>query len=170
MVLTALAIIVVPFLLDGTEQERRKIVQGIPESPTLEVLNVNAENMIDRMKTLEAESVAALPRDAAEPVESPPDESIQDGSGLPIAWSLQVASFSDQDKATQLRTELRQKGFKVYALKAATESGERFRVFIGPHMQRDRVEKIKLQVDTDYNLQAQIIQYDIKDDVDLLGG
>jgi DedD protein len=170
VVLTAIAIVVVPFLLDGTEQQRKRIVEGIPESPTLEVLDVNAVDIIDRMNTLEAESVAALPQEDVESIDTASSESGLDANGLPVLWSLQVASFDIRENATQLRTELRQKGFKVYILKVSDQSGDHFRVLIGPHMQHDRVEKIKLQVDAEYDLQAKIIQYDIKDDVGLLGG
>lgn len=170
VVLTAIAIVVVPILLDGTEQERKRIVQGIPESPTLEVLDVNAQDMIDRMKTIETQSLASLPAEVATPVDVSTDQSALDANGLPIAWSLQVASFVDQDKAAQLRGELRKKDFKSYVLKVATETGDRFRVLIGPDLQRDKLEKIKLQVDAEYKVEGQIIHYDIRDDVGLLGG
>jgi len=169
IVLTAVAIIVVPVLLDGTDEERQRIVQSVPDSPTLEVLDVSSQDIIDQMNRIEADSTASLPQETEDPPDIAPLESTLDPGGLPRAWSLQVASFVGEDNATQLRADLRKNGFKSYVLKVSTETGERFRVLIGPHLQRDRLEKIKVQIDAEYQLQGRIIRYDIKDDVYLLG-
>jgi DedD protein len=169
IVLTAIAIIVVPVLLDGTDEERQRIVQSVPDSPTLEVLDVSSQDIMDQMDRIEADSRANLPPEIEDQADIEPLESTLDPKGLPRAWSLQVASFVGEDNATQLRTDLRKNGFKSYVLKVSTETGERYRVLIGPHLQREKLEKIKVQIDAKYQLQGRIIRYDIKDDVYLLG-
>lgn len=177
IVLTALAIIVLPLLLDGTEQERQRIVQGVPEVPTLEVVNVDPKALIAEMDRIEADSKARLPREAEPPdEETEPADDIQaspsslDANGLPNGWSVQVGSFAETENAVQLRDKLRRKGFRTYAIAVATETGDHVRVLVGPSLERSRVEKIKQQIEAEFQLTCKIVRYNIDDDSRQLGG
>lgn len=175
VVLTALAIIILPLLLDGTEQERRRIVQRIPAVPTLEVIDVDPKVMIAEMDRIEAESQAQLPKEVELSDEPPSDDidrpaSSLDANGLPNSWSLQVGSFTDVKNAVQLRDELRKKGFRTYALAVSTETGDHVRVFVGPLLQLKQLQQIKEKVEAEFNLQSRIVRYNVDEDAGQLGG
>jgi DedD protein len=170
VVLTALAVIILPLLLDGTEEERQRIVQRVPSVPTLEVINVDPKAMIAEMDRIEADSKARLPREVEPSDDVQTSQSSLDVNGLPNGWSLQVGSFAERKNAFQLRDQLRKKGFRTYAVTVATEAGERVRVLVGPSLQRSRIEKIKVQIEADFELVCKIVRYDIEDDSGQLGG
>lgn len=170
IVLTALAVIILPLLLDGTEEERRKIVQRVPVVPTLEVINVDPKAMIAEMDRIEADSKARLPAEVESTEEIQTGQPSLDANGIPNGWSLQVGSFAERENAFQLRDRLRQKGFRTYAVTVETEEGERVRVLVGPSLQRSRLEQIKEQIEADFDLVGKIVRYDIEDDARQLGG
>lgn len=170
VVLTALAIIILPLLLDGTEQERQRIVQRIPAIPTLEVIDVDPKAMIAEMDRIEAESKARLPREAAPSEDMQANQSSLDANGLPNSWSLQVGSFAKLKNAVQLRDKLRKEGFRTYAITVETGMGEHVRVLVGPLLQRSRIEQIKEKIEADFNLPGQIVRFNIEDDSRQLGG
>jgi len=169
-VLTALAVIILPLLLDGTEQERQRIVQGVPAIPTLEVVNVDPKALIAEMDRMEADSKARLPREVEPPDDIQVSQSSLDPNGLPNGWSVQVGSFAETKNAFQLRDKLRKKGFRTYAIAVATETGEHVRVMVGPSLQRSRIEQIKEQIEADFDLACKIVRYNIEDDSRQLGG
>ena len=61
VVLTALAIIVVPVLLDGDQQERARVTGKIPPRPAMFVEPFAAQDLLAEMDRMEAESAARLP-------------------------------------------------------------------------------------------------------------
>jgi len=170
VVLTALAVIILPLLLDGTEEERQRIVQRVPAIPTLEVINLDPKSMIAEMDRIEADSKARLPQEVEPSTDDQASQSSLDANGLPNGWSLQVGSFAERKNAVQLRDRLREKGFRTYAITVATETGERVRVLVGPSLQRSRIEQIKEQIEADFKLACKIVRYDIEDDSGQLGG
>lgn len=61
IVLTALAIIIVPMLLDGTAQDRARIVARIPEPPGIRLTKITVADIDHRMTQMEAASAAKVP-------------------------------------------------------------------------------------------------------------
>jgi DedD protein len=170
VVLTALAVIILPLLLDGTEQERERIVQGVPAIPTLEVVDLDPKAMIAEMDRIEADSKARLPGEVEPTDDIQTSQSSLDANGLPNGWSLQVGSFAETANAFQLRDKLRKKGFRTYAIGVVTDAGEHVRVMVGPSLQRSRIEQIKAQIEADFDLVGKIVRYSIEDDSRQLGG
>ncbi len=78
-----------------------------------------------------------------------------DANGIPAAWSLQLASFRDERNAKSLRAELTQAGYKVYIRRA----DELVRVYVGPEMQRTRLEKLKVTIKEQYSLDGMIVRF-----------
>ncbi len=170
VVLTALAIIILPLLLDGNEAERERIVQRIPARPTLEVVDVDPKTIISEMDQIEAASKAQLPKEVEPSGEPQTSQSSLDANGLPRAWSLQVGSFAESKNAVQLRDALRKKGYRTYAVSVAAESGKHVRVLVGPLLQYQRAVQIKQEIRSAFNLPGQIVPYNIEDDSGQLGG
>ena len=86
VVLTALAIIILPLLLDGNEAERERIVQRIPARPTLEVVDVDPKTIISETDQSEAASKAQLPKEVEPSGEPQTIQSSLDADVRPREW------------------------------------------------------------------------------------
>lgn len=82
-----------------------------------------------------------------------------DTRGLPIAWVVQVGSFSDQKNARSLKTRLQQKGYKAYTETARTDKGQTIRVFVGPLVSKKQSLTEKIKIDQAFNLKSKVIRY-----------
>lgn len=78
-----------------------------------------------------------------------------DAQGVPVAWTLQLASFKDESNAKALRKQLIDAGHKVYTRRQA----DLYKVFVGPEAQRDRLEALKMRLQTDFGLDGIIIRF-----------
>lgn len=83
-----------------------------------------------------------------------------DSRGLPLSWSLQVASLQDAKKASELKASLIDQGYKAYLRKVQTTRGEVSRVYIGPKLDRSSLQDIKAGVDKRYQVNSLIVQFD----------
>jgi len=171
VVLTALAIIILPMLLDGTQEDRMQVVANIPEPPPIEITQLSSADVLQSMEIMEAESQARLP---VPKVESSVDEEAKtlqlDVNTLPVGWSLQLGSFRNQENALKLRERLRAGLYKAYVTRATTEEGNTYRVLIGPMLQKEKLAAIAGEVESEFNLKGQIVRYRIEDDKGQLGG
>lgn len=183
IVLTTVAIIVVPMILDGSYQDRQEVVATIPEAPAIELKRLRAEDVRRQMETMEQESAAKLPleveaeseakagADVSGTPETENDDAFElDENKLPVSWALQVASFRDQDKATDLRASLRDSDYRSYILQAETSEGPTYRVFVGPMVQKQKLREISEQIESRFDLKGLIVRYRVEDDKGQLGG
>ena len=61
VILTCLAIILLPLLLDGTEEERARVISDIPEPPRIELSDITVQDIERQMVQMEKASEARLP-------------------------------------------------------------------------------------------------------------
>jgi DedD protein len=180
VVLTALAIIILPMLLDGSADDRARVVADIPAPPRIELKTLSVAEISRKAARMEAESTARLPQTAtgktqAEGLtagqEEAPAALALDENNLPVSWSLQLASFKDPENALNLRASLRQSEFRSYIIQAETaEEGEVYRVFVGPMLQKSRLSAISKELESKFDLKGRIVRYRIEDDAGQLGG
>lgn len=191
IVLTTLAIIVLPMILDGSSEEREKVVATVPEPPSIELEKLRVEEVRRQMEVMEAESKARLPQHAADDVEESARSSDVtqaaeaddvseteetgtayelDSDKLPVGWALQVASFRDQEKAIDLRASLRESDYRTYIIRAETSEGPTYRVLIGPMNQKQKLQAISDEIQSSFNLEGFIVRYRVEDDQGQLGG
>lgn len=115
------------------------------------------------------DSPAAVPEPVAEPVEpqaptvptrsTAPEKLAMDKQGVPIAWILQVASVSSQEKAEQLRQQLLVKDRKAYTRKISSNGKVLYRVYVGPKFERAQLERLKTDVDGEFGVSSMIVRY-----------
>jgi DedD protein len=82
-----------------------------------------------------------------------------DADGIPIAWILQVASVSSRENAEELRLSLVNMGYKAYVKKIKTETSVLLRVYVGPKVERARLETIQPEIDSQFNVKSMIRRY-----------
>jgi DedD protein len=186
-VLTTLAIIILPMLLDGTSEDRAQVMSAIPEPPVIELKKLSMEDVRREMRAMEQESAALLPvLQEDDPVPPAAKESAPataqktpskkkfelDQNLLPVSWTLQLGSFQNPNNAMRLRQQLREADYRSYIIqsKADGQGGDIFRVYVGPMLQKEDLEKIAAAVKIQFELEGQISRYKIEDDAGQLGG
>jgi DedD protein len=82
-----------------------------------------------------------------------------DADGIPIAWILQVASVSSKENAEELRLGLVNMGYKAYIKKIKTGTSVLLRVYVGPKVERARLEAIQPEIDSQFNVKSMVRRY-----------
>lgn len=95
------------------------------------------------------------PAEAREQLETP----ALDADGLPIAFSLQVATMSNRERAERLRDELVAAGYKGYLKRLRRDDKLLYRVLVGPRFNRDDLLPIKAAVDASWGVESLIMRY-----------
>ena len=108
----------------------------------------------------EAPLQEALAADAPAARVAAPEQAVLDSKGVPVAWILQVASVSSEDKANGLRDRLLAMQEKAYVKKLDRNSGTTlYRVYVGPNFERAQLEKIQADIDSRFKVKSLIIRY-----------
>lgn len=76
----------------------------------------------------------------------------------PEAWVIQVASFSDSDNAKRLLNQLRARGFDAYSCQSKGKKTI-IRVFIGPDIDRNKIDQIQKELKQQLQLNGVIRKY-----------
>ncbi|MFK8041414.1 SPOR domain-containing protein [Congregibacter sp.] len=93
--------------------------------------------------------------DARSALESP----AMDEDGLPVAYSLQVATMGDKARAESLRDELVAAGYKGYVKRMRRDDRVLYRVLVGPRYSKDELLPVKDAVDKSWRVESLIIRY-----------
>lgn len=67
-----------------------------------------------------------------------------DDENLAVAWVLQLGAFSEREKANAFRDSLRSKNYKAFTDEFAEEG--LVRVYVGPELQREKIEALQLKL------------------------
>jgi DedD protein len=181
---TVAALILAPWLLTGEGYKERQLTSAMPKAPeaqtwqaiepetqllpdTREVAPVkeiepttvvSVETAAESTKELESKKPEAAPVQEAEkrPVigTNEPAPAI-DQQGVPVAWTLQLASFKDEANARALRKQLIGAGYKVYTQRQT----DIYRVYVGPELKKERLESLKENLKGEYGLDGMIIRF-----------
>ena len=171
IVLTSIAIILLPVLLDGSAEDRERVVASIPVPPKIELKQMSVSDVSRKMQQMERDSTARMPREVVDETDYSEEEGFGlDQNDLPIAWSLQLGSFRNQQNAEQLRANLRDANFRSYILQSNTGEGQVFKVFVGPRLERAGIEEIAQKIQTTMSLEGHIVRYRVEEDTTQLGG
>lgn len=174
LVITTIAIIVLPMLLDGSARDRARITASIPDAPKIDIKEFSVSHVIHSMQVMEAASERRLPVELPEPTHvvtsGEKDVFELDQNNLPVSWALQLGSFKVRDNATKLRQSLRDADFKSYIQIVKSAEGQVYRVFVGPMLNKKELLSFAGTIENSFSLKGQIIRYSFTDDVNQLGG
>ncbi len=171
IVLTSLAIIILPLLLDGSREDRARVVTDIPDAPNFDIQEIAISDLTRNIQQMGKDSAAQLPEETIDETDYSEMEAYAlDNNHLPVAWSLQFGSFMDRKNAVKLRAELRDAQYRSYILQHKTDEGDAFKVLVGPMMDRKALEKTSQEIKSRMQLEGHIIRYRVEDDATQLGG
>lgn len=103
--------------------------------------------------TAPAPAVAPSARSAA------PERPSLDSQGVPVAWTIQVATVSSAANADQLRDRLLARHYEAYVRRVAHGDRELYRVFVGPKFERAKLERLQQEIDKNFGVKSIITRY-----------
>lgn len=167
-ILLLAAVILIPVLFDGAGYKERHLESAMPvpaSEPELVVIEPEQPRLPDTSEPAEPtepvvvdvvpEVVAEVIKQQAPIIDQRADPPVLDQQGVPVAWSLQLASFKDEDNAKALRRKLIKAGYKVYTRK----NGELIKVFVGPDLQKQRLAQLQASIKEEFGLGGIIVRF-----------
>ncbi|WP_163834482.1 SPOR domain-containing protein [Spartinivicinus ruber] len=110
----------VELVVNEAEQPKEPVTEVVPNQP---IKTVDAQgDKADKAIAVAQQTIPSL-----------------DEQGVPIAWTLQLATFGNQANADKLLNELRSAGYKAYSRQVARDQNSLTRVFVGPSLSKDSV-------------------------------
>ena len=171
IVIAAVAVIFIPLIFDGTEEERLAVIEEIPPAPTFDFREQIAVSDIQAaMEFRRRANAATMPQERASIGDETESQNLLDQNGLPTGWSLQVASFRERENAVALRSEIRELGHGAYVLLNRTNEGQFYQVLVGPSLDREGLSRAGQEIADKMGLTVQIVRYRVEDDARQIGG
>lgn len=170
VMLVALAVIVIPWLLDGAGVEYGyRPRMDIPERPPAPQSLLPEQPFARPLPQVQPQTptapasggaqterdTPALADDASAEAAPPPDSDSQ-----PLrAWVVQVASVRSEPNARRLAEKLRGAGFPAF-VQIHSEAGERrYRVRVGPVVRRDQAQAVLERLAADHGQKGVVYQH-----------
>jgi DedD protein len=168
IIVAAVAIIILPDLLDGNKKTYQDEFEKIPPPPKVEFVKttrtfpqeklakidnekLSDESALDvtlslnntKSKTGDLSKEAILIADAAKSEEKIAFSKINllEKSVLKQAWVVQLGSFRHKKNVAQLLIKLKDNGYTAFTKPIKTKSGKLIKVFIGPELIKRSLEK-----------------------------
>ncbi len=181
IVLVALGVIFVPMILEGPNRTLVPEMQALPEPqdpmisaplesfPAPDAIPVEPDTSIVPAEPKPA-AVSEAPAEPAQPVTEPepepepvvaePEPENKPAKSGPLgSWVVQMGSFSSEQNALHLRDRLRNNGFATQVVKARIDGKSRFRVRVGPFLERDDAEQSRKRIQDKLTLKGRVLSY-----------
>jgi DedD protein len=85
-----------------------------------------------------------------------------DSVGLPVGWSVRLASFSNIANARNLVERLQARGYRAYTRDIRSAQGPLTAVFVGPGVAREAVQQLQRQLLEEFQLSGIVVPYEIE--------
>lgn len=79
--------------------------------------------------------------------------------GLPRSWSLQIAALSIEENANGMVNKLRAAGHQAYVRQTVAGSKMLYRIFIGPYLDRQKLEELRIPIDKQYGVKSLTVRF-----------
>lgn len=159
LVLGALGLIILPVLFDFADPLKIDRTSKLPAVPEIEAVQVV---VAERPAGVPEKSLlsAIFDIDKSEPATDNSEKNYGlNATDLPNAWVIQVSSFAEKDKAEEFINQLRKEKFKAFIKSAVVQNKTRYRVYVGPKIDRRRAQKDKSKIDAAFKTDAIVLQY-----------
>lgn len=182
LILVALAVVFWPIIFVPNVEETSDVVVEVPAAPPIDRAPLPEPDNAGLRQGSQAAAQSEFSADVEPPAEDEeleelPDRNTvlptpeleearetlrapaMDADGLPIAFSLQVATMGDKAGAERLRDELVAAGYKGYLKRFRRDDKTLYRVLVGPKYNREDLVTIKGVVDDKWRVESMIIRY-----------
>ncbi|MDE1461138.1 SPOR domain-containing protein [Spartinivicinus poritis] len=128
----------------------------VEEQVPVELITDDRDIVADEKKT------APQLEEKIEPTESVNAQQIipsLDEQGVPVTWTLQLATFGNQTNADKLLSELRAAGYKAYSKQVSNGQKGLTRVFVGPSLSKDSVIQQQQSIAKRWSLSGLVMRF-----------
>ncbi len=169
IILVSLAVIFIPVILEGPDNEWVPLNHSIPEPPQLDYKadmdkprSVAVPVPVKPEQTAVREPVYKLAEPARKKTDAPVSKPESAARAKPatetlIGWYVQVGSFSQELNASGLGKRLKLSGYDTRLQKTTTETGAAWRVMVGPNKSRDTAEKLSDRLAREHQLKGIVV-------------
>lgn len=187
LVLLSAAVIFLPLILDGRDNEESYSDIQIPDEPVVKLdvsePTLDVSHFEEVKEKVEAERAALAPTEEEldEVVEEVPQpkpakqavkETVakikqesakkpkpQGVERLSDAFTIQLAAFSSKENANKLHKKLIDKQYKAYVQKGTSKGKTLYRVFVGPEIRENRAVIIANALEKEFKLKGMVVRY-----------
>lgn len=184
IILVALAVIFLPELLDGEKRRTQDRFEAIPSRPPMRELvepqQFPEQEVIDAVtRTVEVVNEPVLDDPSVdvateEPEETPAEANDtvltqQENTSIPAiepkqetvsaGWVVQLGTFRHQKNVRDLLGKLEQAGYRAFSRPVETSAGVLTKVFVGPDLQRSKLEDAVPHLKEVTGLQGRLTQF-----------
>ncbi|HHJ17852.1 MAG TPA: sporulation protein [Gammaproteobacteria bacterium] len=186
IVLVALGVIFVPMILEGPARTLVPEMEALPEpgkqapvrsldtfptpdavpaEPEVSVLQADPEPVAEKPVPASGTEQPPVPQvdvapEPAAPVKAEKTPVQPTAAPGPLGnWVVQMGSFSSEQNALRLRNRLRKAGFATQVEKVRVEGKPRFRVRVGPFLERSEAEDRRKRIQDKLSLKGRVLSY-----------
>jgi len=138
-------------IVDETAQDEVDTQQQLAANPDIQVEQGPAENVAENDES-QKNSLAQGTVIASE------QEKLQLNAG----WVVQLGSFKHQKNVRELLTVLEKSGYRAFSRPVQTNAGQLTKVFVGPDLQKEKLEKALSHLKEITNLQGRITPFTVQ--------
>ncbi|QIZ77176.1 SPOR domain-containing protein [Ferrimonas lipolytica] len=172
VVLVAVAVLVLPEILDGEKATLEQQFATIPLRPSVEVVEVESVEPIQELTkpSWEIESdaeIAAAVQTVAKVEALKVDKKVAKATNtkpkstsVKAGWSVRMGSFQNADNVKRLVAKLRQQKYPTYTIPAKPIDGALTVVFVGPEIDKQRVETLRTDLVKKMKMSGTVVAYD----------
>lgn len=163
IVLLALAVIFVPVIFDREQLQPVDRQSQVPPAPDIVPVTIpEPEQTMADVEPAPPVDEIFLPDEASSASEQPAPEVEQpalNAQGVPNAWTLQVASYSNAERAEEMRELLTDAGYTAYTRVARNAQGEMTRLFVGPKLDKASLQAEQKAIEEKYQVSTLLLQF-----------
>lgn len=168
---------VMVFMFDGEGGYVSAVAERIPERPLLDKIDPpiqvtpqirGGSVAVPKLQSLSnTETGPPAEMLLEEPSTIIPIEAISENpslgtDGLPEGFVIQMGVFSNFNNAERLRVQLISEGYKAYSRKSMSGNVDRMTVFVGPWLDRNRVEGFREELNQKYGVLGLVKLYELE--------
>jgi DedD protein len=185
-VLVGLAVIFVPMLIDDRVEQQPRIEEtNIPPPPTPEageftsrIVPLEPVQPVTPPPPADTSTAEPPPPMPATPAEPAPSKAVPDVPSVPTdgsevgvpttpkpvaagvqAWVVQLGSFASEKNARDLEARLQKEGYAAFVEKLDAADGPKFRVRVGPELDRNEAAQTQQKLDKEQNIKGIVVRY-----------
>lgn len=177
IILVALAVIILPELLDGKQVRQQQDFEAMPLQPetdvieqqvtlpaaelegtAIEVSPASAETVTetaDAAPALDETAVAEREANAAQAQPTPSSESLQEPG-----WVIQLGAFGNAESVDQLIQQLQQQGFAAYREPVQVQGKTLTRLLVGPALSQSELEQQLPELKQLTGLEGRVVRFE----------
>jgi len=168
LVLLALATVILPILFDFDGSYVVDTSPTIPVAPDIQRVEIEKAGPLKGATAVAShEEMFRFNKSREEAERRLGDDSVlQDqpsglnAEGIPLAWIVQVASFTDVDKAQTLNQQLLDDGYKAYTRKVSIGGESNYRVYVGPKVAKQTMVEQQQAIERKYKLKTLLLVFE----------